>query len=109
MANISKVFDNTRDLFSKISMTYLGKKFLLPMRYFFELTHRCNLKCPYCYLNSKKVKEEMSTRQWLKVIDEIPFYSLVTLVGGEPLIREDFGEIFEAVSKKTFNKRCVDY
>lgn len=104
MFNISKLFDDSRNLFSKISMTSLGQKFILPMRYFFELTHRCNLKCPYCYLGNERVEKELTYEEWLDVIKQIPFYSIVTLVGGEPLVREDFTQIFEAVSRRTFNK-----
>ena len=102
MVNSSRLFDIGRDLFAKYSMN--SKHALLPLRFFFELTHRCNLNCPYCYLGKNRVKEEMTTDEWLKVIKDIPFYSFVTLVGGEPLIRDDFIEIFRAVSKKTFHK-----
>ena len=102
MFNSSKLFDNARNLFADIVKTNKFK--LLPLRFFFELTHRCNLNCPYCYLGKNKVKEEMTTDEWLNIIKQIPFYSFITLVGGEPLIREDFIEIFKACSKKTKHK-----
>ena len=99
MINLSRVFDISRNLFAKFSQ--MNTFAPLPLRFFFELTHRCNLSCPYCYLGKNKVKEEMTTEEWLNVIKEIPFYSLITLVGGEPLLREDFVEIFKACAKKT--------
>lgn len=76
----------------------------MPLRYFFELTYRCNLNCPYCYVGQDRNKQELSTEDWFKVIEQIPFYSLVTLVGGEPLIRKDFIPILEKTCKKTLGK-----
>ena len=77
---------------------------LVPLRYFFELTYRCNLQCPYCYVGNDRNKQELSTQDWFDVIEQIPLYSFVTLVGGEPLIRADFVEILEKVCRKTFGK-----
>lgn len=79
----------------------------MPLRYFFELTYRCNLRCPYCYVGSDRNKEELTTDEWFKIIEQIPFYSFVTLVGGEPLIREDFKEILFKTAKKTLGKLNV--
>lgn len=76
----------------------------MPLRYFFELTYRCNLKCPYCYVGDNRNQQELSTEDWFNIIEQIPFYSFVTLVGGEPLIRQDFIAILEQVCKKTFSK-----
>ncbi len=105
--NKSGLFDTLRNLYSLISynnpMIKTGRA-ILPLRYFFELTHLCNLNCPYCYIGKNRAKEELTTEQWLSVINQIPFYGFITLVGGEPLIREDFSEILFASSKKTFGK-----
>jgi len=105
--NKSFIFDFIRDCYSKISYSRFFEKNgrgIYPLRYFFELTHLCNLSCPYCYVGKDRVKEELSTKEWFSVIKQIPFYSFVTLVGGEPLIRADFSEILFEVSKKTFGK-----
>ncbi|MBQ8847561.1 MAG: radical SAM protein [Candidatus Gastranaerophilales bacterium] len=105
--NPSKLFDLLRDTYAQINYSRFFEKTgyaTLPLRYFFELTHLCNLNCPYCYVGENRIKEELSTQQWLDIIEQIPFYSFVTLVGGEPLIRKDFCEILHAVSKKTFGK-----
>ena len=102
MLNKSQLFDFSRNIFSLInSNKFHAFSFL---RWFFELTHRCNLKCPYCYLEGKTIKDEMTTKDWLNVIKQIPFYSIITLVGGEVLIRDDFIEILNSASKKTLNK-----
>ena len=103
----SKIFDFVRNAYGAINhSSFMEKrnKAILPLRYFFELTHLCNLNCPYCYVGSDRVKNELNTTQWLNIIKQIPFYSFVTLVGGEPLIRPDFCDILMAVSKKTYGK-----
>ncbi len=102
--NYSVLFDNIRNLYSKSAYNKPLSKVRLPLRYFFELTHLCNLNCPYCYVGKSQIKEELSTTEWKKIIDQIPFYSFVTLVGGEPLIRKDFSEILFYCSKKTLGK-----
>ena len=104
MLDYSKLFDAVRNSYAYASYHRRSGKALMPLRYFFELTYRCNLNCPYCYVGANRTKDELSTEEWKKVIRQIPFYSIVTLVGGEPLIRQDFAEILEAVSKRTFSK-----
>lgn len=102
--NYSKLFDIARDSYANLSYNNkLGRAFM-PLRYFFELTYLCNLNCPYCYVGSDRKKNELSTQEWFNIIEQIPFYSFVTLVGGEPLIRKDFIEILERTAKKTFGK-----
>ncbi len=107
MFNHSKLFDNIRNLYSLISYQRFFEKegrAILPLRYFLELTHRCNLSCPYCYLGQNRVKDELNTKQWFKIIDEIPFFAFITFVGGEVLLREDFLDILNYASKKVFGK-----
>ena len=103
----SKIFDVARDLYAMPSYKNDSGKALIPLRYFFELTYRCNLNCPYCYVGQDRQKQELSTQEWFDVIDQIPFYSFVTLVGGEPLLRKDFKEILYKTSKKTLGKLNV--
>ena len=107
MSNLSNLFDLARNLYAMPSYNSNSGKALIPLRYFFELTYRCNLQCPYCYVGDDRKKDELTTDEWMNVIRQIPFYSFVTLVGGEPLIRKDFVDILYAVSKKTFGKLNV--
>ncbi len=103
----SKIFDFVRNAYGAINYCrFMEKrnKAILPLRYFFELTHLCNLNCPYCYVGQDRVKDELSTNDWFNIIDQIPFYSFVTLVGGEPLIRNDFCDILEETSKRVMGK-----
>lgn len=104
MLNYSSLFDTARNLYAMPSYINKSGKANMPLRYFFELTYLCNLNCPYCYVGEERQKNELTTQEWFKIIDQIPFYSFVTLVGGEPLLRKDFIPILEKVAKKTFGK-----
>jgi radical SAM protein with 4Fe4S-binding SPASM domain len=71
------------------------------------LTHRCNLGCMHCYAKEEKQdvpEPELGTEQWLKIITAIKeagcLYLLLT--GGEPLLRQDFAEIYTAVKQNGF-------
>ena len=102
--NYSKLFDIARNFYTSLSYNDKWGRAKIPFRYFLELTYRCNLCCPYCYVGSERNKNELSTQEWKNVIDQLPFYSIATLVGGEPLLRNDFIEIYEYISKKIMNK-----
>lgn len=102
--NYSSLFDFTRNFYTSLSYNDKYGRAKIPFRYFFELTYRCNLACPYCYVGNERNKNELTLDEWKKVIEQIPFYSIVTLVGGEPLLRKDFIEILESTSKKVLNK-----
>ncbi len=73
-----------------------------------DIINVCNLHCEHCYwwLNRKE-NEELTLEEWKIVIDEKfkkNHVFIVTLVGGEPLMRSDVVELFI----KEFPKRaCV--
>ena len=102
--NYSNLFDKLREFYTSLSYNDRYGRAKIPFRYFLELTYRCNLNCPYCYVGKERNKNELTTDEWKRVIDQLPFYSIATLVGGEPLIRKDFVEILAYTSKKIFNK-----
>jgi len=70
-----------------------------------ELTYCCNLNCIHCYCKGSEDKnKELTTKQWKKIIDEIHKEGCleITFTGGEPLIREDFLEIYAYAKEKGF-------
>ena len=95
MPDKSELFDILRRGYSLISEYNPLGYMLPPVRYFLELTYRCNLKCPFCFINENRKKDEMTTEEWFKIIEQIPFYSFISLVAGEVMLREDFFEILE--------------
>ena len=102
--NYSNLFDWIRNLYTSLSYNNKYGRAIIPFRYFLELTYRCNLNCPYCYVGDERKKTELSTEEWKNVIDQLPFYSIATLVGGEPLVRNDFIDILAYASKRIMNK-----
>ena len=68
-----------------------------PMGLIAELTHRCPLQCAYCSnpLEMVAPREELTTAQWLRVIDEAADIGILQLhlTGGEPMARPDLPKI----------------
>ncbi|MCM8774310.1 MAG: radical SAM protein [Candidatus Omnitrophica bacterium] len=70
-----------------------------------ELTYRCNFNCVHCYCKGLEDKEkELNVLEWKHILDKIWEGGCLYLVfsGGEPLIREDFLEIYSYAKKKGF-------
>lgn len=102
--NYSGLFDLIRWGYTRLSYNDRYGRALIPLRYFLELTYRCNLNCPYCYIGDERNKQELTSDEWKDVIKQIPIYGIITLVGGEPLLRKDFDEILEYSCKKVIRK-----
>lgn len=68
--------------------------------------NKCNLRCRYCYGNygERTGYNDYSTRELLKIIDELKGLGtqLLTLHGGESLLRKDMGEIINYAKHKGF-------
>lgn len=76
-----------------------------PERGLFELTYRCNLDCIHCYCKgSEKLEEELTTDEVRDILHKIHKEGCldITFTGGEPLIREDFLEIYSYAKTKGF-------
>jgi radical SAM protein with 4Fe4S-binding SPASM domain len=71
-----------------------------------ELTRRCNLKCVHCYYSGggEPRRKELSTGEWKKLLMVIAREGCIflTMTGGEPLVRDDFLEIYAYAQKKGF-------
>ena len=74
----------------------------------FELTSRCNFNCKMCYVHNQDAalckKTEKTAEWWIslgkKAAEKGTIFLLLT--GGEPLVREDFPEIYTELSKMGF-------
>ncbi len=67
-----------------------------------ELTSRCNLKCAHCYVVYDPKKKEMTYEEICRILDEITEAGCLWLLitGGEPLVRDDFLDIYIYAKKK---------
>ncbi|MBF0315056.1 MAG: radical SAM protein [Oligoflexia bacterium] len=66
-------------------------------------TNRCNLKCIYCYGQYyDRDTKDFSKEELLKLIMDLKKMGtrLIHLEGGEPLIREDIGELIHFIKKQ---------
>jgi len=79
----------------------------IPLAFDFEITARCNSNCRHCYINlpagdSKVQKNELSLDQIGNIADQAVAMGGLwcLLTGGEPLLREDFPEIYHLLKKK---------
>jgi MoaA/NifB/PqqE/SkfB family radical SAM enzyme len=59
-----------------------------------EISNRCNMACPYCYVQEKE-GQELTTEQWKAILDDLAAYGIfqITFGGGEPTLREDLKEL----------------
>jgi radical SAM protein with 4Fe4S-binding SPASM domain len=76
----------------------------LPISGQFELTHRCNLRCRHCYVVLQGEKTELCSREIFRILTEIREEGCLwlCLTGGEPLLREDFLDIYSYAYRKGF-------
>ncbi|MCK5023873.1 MAG: radical SAM protein [Candidatus Aenigmarchaeota archaeon] len=57
----------------------------------FDVTNRCNLKCPMCYWWTRRAKREMTLEEIITLFKELRKKGIIqcTYVGGEPTLRPD--------------------
>src|SRR2546421_10064965 len=71
-----------------------------------NLTRRCNLECAHCYISagpSESAAAELETAECLAIVGQLLAVNpapLLILSGGEPLLRQDLGEIAGYASAK---------
>lgn len=71
------------------------KKYI-PKSALLELTLKCNMKCSHCGSSAGiKRNSELTTEQWYEVCQQLSELGckLVTILGGEPLLRKDWYKI----------------
>ena len=85
-----------------------GRDMGIPVSGTFEITGRCNFSCRMCYVHNSQSnlmkKEELPAEWWIetgrKAIEAGMVFLLIT--GGEPLLRDDFPEIYKALHEMGF-------
>lgn len=85
----------------------LKKSLRIPREGRLDVTYRCNNKCRHCWIclpeNSKRGKEELSFSEIRRLVDEAYTFGCRRwlISGGEPMLREDFAEIFDYITHKS--------
>ena len=75
-----------------------------PMRVGCVLTHRCHLRCAMCFVwqhgkDKELLANELTTDEWKSVFDQMPSQAIVTMTGGEPLLRADIRDLLKHASQ----------
>jgi radical SAM protein with 4Fe4S-binding SPASM domain len=93
------------DFSSKVHSASSKKR--IPLDATLELTYRCNNNCVHCYCNlpasdKRAIQEELTTEEIKKLLDELASMGSLWLLitGGEPLLRQDFEEIYIYAKKR---------
>jgi radical SAM protein with 4Fe4S-binding SPASM domain len=76
----------------------------VPLGVHLDLTYRCNERCVHCYLDHDD-KGEMSFAEIDRVLGQMAAAGvfILTLSGGEPLLRKDFFDILRRARELNFN------
>ena len=66
------------------------------------ITGRCNQKCTYCMWKHLRSSDELDTAQVKDMVDQMKAAGvlLLSITGGEPLLRDDIGEIIRHVKRR---------
>jgi len=85
-------FSSLRVLKGVLKYKALGGR--TPINVSISVTNRCNMKCSYCDIPYRR-QREMTTDEIKSIIDDLKKLGCVRLGlwGGEPLIRDDIGEL----------------
>lgn len=103
MGNIFSKLNSSTSLACNLLKARISKR-PVPFIVNFQVTKTCNMRCVYCYadLFPKQVNSDFSTKEIFSQVDDL--YACGTrwirLMGGEPLMRDDIGEIIDYIKRK---------
>lgn len=82
---------------------YSARESIFPFYASYKVTHKCSLRCSFCNVWTEKTPD-LSKEDVFKVLDNIANSSIVvlSLEGGDPLVRKDLKEILQYAHKKPF-------
>ena len=84
------------------SLTARAERNHIPLVGMIELTAKCNFNCKMCYVHMSEAEiaasnaKELTAGQWLHIAEQAAEAGTLhlTLSGGEPLVRDDFEDIY---------------
>ena len=105
--DISSAYDRLKANYGKISEKLHPAITLPPLRITFEITYRCNLACSFCFQEVAreqapefKKNYELDSDEILKVVDDLPRTTLITMNGGEVFVRKDFPDLLRELTRR---------
>ncbi|MBI5179082.1 MAG: radical SAM protein [Nitrospinae bacterium] len=104
----SRFYNFCIESYAKLPYHLCGGYAFRPMTLFVELTYRCNFRCNMCqFLDilddprlNERAKEELTTDEINRVVDNIMPLGLIAFTGGEPLLRKDLPELVGHAAKR---------
>ncbi len=99
-SNAVKNFTSTR---------YVDQFPRVPLEGELDITFRCNNNCRHCWIrispDAPEISEEMSFDEIIRLVDEAKKLGCRewNLNGGEPMLRPDFPEIFDYITRNSSN------
>lgn len=91
------------NMFAALAYARLSGK-RIPVRVALQVTKYCNMNCSYCYADFKTYKtvSEKTTGEICTLIDKLYSYGTrgIWFLGGEPMMRKDFGAIIDHAQGK---------
>lgn len=86
-----------------VMQNWIAGECVYPFYASFKVTHKCTLRCSFCNVWMEKTPD-LSKEDVYKVLDNLGNSSItvLSLEGGDPLLRKDIGEILEYAHKKPF-------
>ena len=103
---VASLYQKALDLQSAIPYRFGDGWAFPPMQVIVYLTYNCNLACEMCNFTEMiqevrdNVNAELSAEEIMGVLDQLPFYSLVTFTGGEPTMKRGFEEILTHAARQ---------
>lgn len=84
-------------------INYLSRDCIYPFYASFKITHKCGLKCSFCNVWMEKT-QDLPKEKIFTILDNLANSSVivVSLEGGDPLIRKDLREILHYAYEKPF-------
>lgn len=93
------------DRFFSVGVSLFKSRFLglrKPLFISWQLTNRCNAGCKYCDYWKYPQDKELDTSEIFRIVDKLAQMGTlaISFTGGEPLLREDIGEIIRYVKSR---------
>lgn len=89
-----------------------ARNFILKNKPYFAhltITHRCNMNCSYCQITKDSNTPELSldeTKKMVDILDKMGI-AVISITGGEPLLREDIYDLIDYIKSKKLYVRLV--